>query len=67
LKYSQADLDDARRLADQPQAQVDTQAEMIARMKRSGLPTDIAEEALRTMTKIRDQLRARLETMTGKG
>ena len=63
MKYSDADIEEARRLAEQAQAQVDTQAEMIARMQRSGLSTAIAEEALRTMSRIRDQMRARLKSM----
>lgn len=64
MKYSDAEIEEARRLAEQAQAQVDTQAEVIARMQRSGLSTAITEEALRTMSRIRDQMRARLKSMT---
>jgi hypothetical protein len=65
MKHSKAELEDARRLAKQAEAQVSSQLEMIERMKRSGLSTDVAEEALRTMRKIVDQMQARLRSMTG--
>jgi hypothetical protein len=66
MKHSEAELEEARRLAKQAEAQVSSQLEMIERMKRSGISTDVAEEALRTMRKIVDQMRARLRSMTGK-
>jgi hypothetical protein len=58
-------LEEFRRLAKQADDQVKTQLEMIQlemieRMKRSGLPTAVAEEALRTMMHLRDQIRARV-------
>ena len=38
---------------------------MIERMKRSGLSTAVAEEALRMMRNIAEQMHARLKNMTG--
>ena len=67
MKHSEAEIEEARRLAEQAEAQVSSQLEMIERMKRSGLSTDVAEEALRTMRKIVDQMQARLRSMTGRG
>jgi hypothetical protein len=66
MKPSKAELEEARRLAKQAKGQVAAQLEMIERMKRSGISTDVAEEALRTMRKIVDQMRARLRSMTGR-
>lgn len=66
MKHSKAELEDARRLAKQAEAQVSSQLEMIERMKRSGISTDVAKEALRAMRKIVDQMRARLRSMTGR-
>jgi outer membrane protein TolC len=67
MKHSKAEIEEACRLAKQAEAQVSSQLEMIERMKRSGLSTDVAEEALRTMRKIVDQMQARLRSMTGRG
>jgi hypothetical protein len=60
MKTGGPQLEEFRRLAKQADDQVKTQLEMIERMKRSGLPTAVAEEALRTMIHLRDQLRARV-------
>jgi hypothetical protein len=38
---------------------------MIERMKRSGLSTDVAEEALRIMQNIAEEMHARFKSMTG--
>jgi transcription initiation factor TFIIIB Brf1 subunit/transcription initiation factor TFIIB len=65
MKHSKAEIEEAQRLAKQAEAQVASQMEMIERMTRSGLSTDVAEEALRTMRKIVDQMHARLRSMTG--
>jgi len=65
MKYLQADIDEAQRLSKQAEQQVASQQEMIARMHRAGLSTDVAEEALRTIRKIVEQMHARLRTMTG--
>jgi hypothetical protein len=66
MKHFKAELEEARRLAEQAEAQVSSQLEMIERMKRSGISTDVAEEALRTMRKIVNQMQARLISMTGR-
>jgi hypothetical protein len=60
---SRAEIEELRRLVDRANDQVKTQAEMIARMKQSGLPTDVAEEALRILVMARDQLNWRLRNM----
>lgn len=65
MKHTSIEIEDARRLAEQAEAQVATQLEMIQRMERAGLSTAVAEEALRTMRKIVDQMRARLRSITG--
>jgi hypothetical protein len=64
MKYTQATIDEARRLAQQAEDQLATQLEVIEPMKRSGLSTAEAEEALRVMRNIADQLHARLKSMT---
>jgi hypothetical protein len=38
---------------------------MIERMQRSKIPTAVAEEVLRMMRKIAEQMRARIKSMTG--
>ena len=60
MKSGGPQLEELRRLAQQADDQVNAQLEMIERMKRSGLSTAVAEEALRIMMQIRDQMRARV-------
>ena len=60
MKSGGPQLEELRRRANRADDQVKTQLEMIERMKRSGLSTAVAEEALRTMIHMRDQLRARV-------
>lgn len=67
MKHSKAKIEEARRLAQQAEAQVAAQLEMIERMKRSSLSTEVAEEALRTMRKIVNQMRTRLRSMSDAG
>jgi hypothetical protein len=63
MGYSKADIEEARRRVDQAKGQVDLQAEMILRMRRSGLSTAVAEAALETMATNRDRMQARLREM----
>jgi hypothetical protein len=63
MKYTQADITGARRPAEQAQAQVDSQAHMILRMRASRLST--VTDALRTMSILRDQMLARVKAMQG--
>lgn len=63
MRYTQAEIDDAQRLSDDAQAQVNSQARLIVRMKASDVSTVAAESALRTMIIIRDQMLARLKAM----
>ena len=65
MSRTKADIEEARRLAKQAEGQVASQLEMIERMKRSGLSTAIAEEALQTKRRIVDQMHARLKSMSG--
>jgi hypothetical protein len=65
MKFTQATIDEARRLAQQAEEQAASQLEMIERMKRSGLSTDVAEEALRIMQNIAEEMHARFKSMTG--
>jgi hypothetical protein len=65
MKHPKPEIEEARRLAKQAEGQVASQLEMIERMKRSGLSTAIAEEALRTMRRISEQMDARLKSMSG--
>ena len=46
MKYTVAEIEEARRLTQQAEAQTKAQVEMIDRMNRSGLSTAVAEEAL---------------------
>jgi hypothetical protein len=65
MSHSKAQIDEARRLAKQAEDQVTIQLQIIQRMKRAELSTAVAEEALRMMTKIVEQMHARLKSMTG--
>jgi hypothetical protein len=65
MEYTVAQIEEARRLAQQAQTQVTAQVEMIDRMKRSGLSTAVAEEALRMMRKLHADLLKRLKGMLG--
>jgi hypothetical protein len=49
MSRSQSAFEQSRRLAEQAEGQVKAQLEMIECMKRSGLSTAVAEEALRMM------------------
>ena len=62
MSCSQPDFEQSRRLAEQAEDQVKVQLDMIERMKRSGLSTAVAEEALRMMQRIARQMQARLKT-----
>ena len=63
MKYTAAEIKEARRLAQQAEGQVKAQQEMIDRLKRSGLSTAVAEEALRMMRKLHADLMTRLNGM----
>ena len=63
MKYTAAEIKEARRLAQQAEGQVKAQQEMIDRMKRCGLSTAVAEEALRMMRKLHADLMTRLNGM----
>jgi hypothetical protein len=65
MTNSPAQIEEARRLAGQADQQVVSQLEMIKRMQRSGISTAVAEEALRMMRKIAEQMHARLKSMNG--
>ena len=65
MKYTAAEIEEARRLAQQAQGQVAAQIEMIDRMKRSGLSTAVAEVALRMTRKLHADLATRLRGMFG--
>lgn len=64
MKHINPGIEEARRLADRAKSQVDTQEEKIRWMRLSGLSTDAAEGAWRTMCKIHDQTMVRLKRMT---
>jgi hypothetical protein len=63
MKYNAAEIEEARRLAQQAEGQIAAQIEMIDRMRRSGLSTAVAEEALRMMRKLHVDLMTRLSGM----
>jgi hypothetical protein len=65
MSRTEADIEGARLLAKQAEGQVASQLEMIERMRRSGLSTAVAEEALQTMIKLVGQMHARVRSMTG--
>lgn len=65
MEFTVAQIEEARRLAQQAETQVTAQVEMIDRMKRSGLSTAVAEEALRMMRKLHADLLKRLKGMLG--
>jgi hypothetical protein len=65
MPHNKPEIKEAQRLAEQAEAQVTSQIDMIERMKRAGLSTGVAEEALRTMRKIVIQMGERLRTLTG--
>jgi hypothetical protein len=52
MKYTAAEIEEARRLAQWARDQFTAQLEMIDRMKRSRLSTAVAEEALRMIRKL---------------
>ena len=58
--YTTAEILEAQGLFHQARSRVDAQVEMILWMKHSGIPTDVAREALNTMCKLRDELCLRL-------
>jgi hypothetical protein len=60
MNYSKSDIEEARRLADQAQAQVDAQAQTILDTRRSGAYTGTADRDLETKAQIRDQAQAQL-------
>jgi hypothetical protein len=64
MSYTPAQIEEARQLAEQAQSQVDSQEAMILRMRVSGLSTEIAAGALRTMCIIRDQMVVRIKSMS---
>ena len=57
MSCSQSAFEQSRRLVEQGEDQVKAQLEMIERMKRSGLSTAVAEEALRMITASRGRCR----------
>ena len=63
MKPTAADIEEARRLATQSERQIRTQMEMNQRMRQSGTSTGVAEEALRSLLRTRDEIRARLQMM----
>jgi hypothetical protein len=64
MPHNKPEIQEVQRLAEQAEAQVATQRDMIERMKHAGLSTEIADEALRTMRKIVVQMHERLRTLT---
>jgi hypothetical protein len=65
MKFTAAEIEEAGRLAQQAEGQIAARIEMIDRMKRSGLSTAVAEEALRMMRKVHADLMTRLNGMLG--
>jgi hypothetical protein len=61
--FTADEIKEAEYRAEQAQAQVDIQIEMILRMRHSGLLTRVAEDTLNAMYEIRDQTKLRLSRM----